>query len=53
MATLCSAVFDGLLLELLSTGDRRRTTEALRLFIAHLQESPSGMARVVRPGVEA
>lgn len=31
-ATLCAAVIDGLLLEYLSTGDRRRTTEALILF---------------------
>jgi AcrR family transcriptional regulator len=31
-ATLCAAVIDGLLLEYLSTGDRRRTTSALELF---------------------
>lgn len=31
-ATLSAAVIDGLLLEYLSTGDRRRTTEALNLF---------------------
>ena len=31
-ATLAAAVIDGLLLEYLSTGDRRRTTEALGLF---------------------
>lgn len=31
-ATLCVAVIDGLLLEYLSTGDRRRTTIALELF---------------------
>jgi len=31
-ATLYSAVIDGLLLELLSTGDLRRTTRALELF---------------------
>ena len=31
-ATLCAAVIDGLLLEYLATGDRRRTTEALKLF---------------------
>src|SRR5258706_6389359 len=28
IATLCAAVVDGLLLEFLSTGDRRRTTKA-------------------------
>jgi AcrR family transcriptional regulator len=32
IATLCAAVIDGLLLEYLSTGDRRRTTSALELF---------------------
>jgi AcrR family transcriptional regulator len=32
IATLCVAVIDGLLLEYLSTGDRRRTTEALKFF---------------------
>lgn len=32
VATLCAAVIDGLLLEYLATGDRRRTTEALELF---------------------
>lgn len=38
-ATLCAAVIDGLMLELLSTGDRRRTTEALNLFIAQSNTS--------------
>jgi len=37
MATLCIAVFDGLFLELLSTGDRVRTTRALDRFIAIVQ----------------
>jgi len=32
IATLCAAVIDGLLLEVLSTGDVRRTTRALELF---------------------
>ncbi|MGA3156430.1 MAG: TetR/AcrR family transcriptional regulator [Steroidobacteraceae bacterium] len=31
-ATLCAAVIDGLLLELLNTGDLKRTSEALELF---------------------
>jgi len=35
-ATLCAAVFDGLLMELLSTGDLRRTTRALDDFVAML-----------------
>jgi len=33
VATLCTAVIDGLLLEYLSTGDKRRTTKALEAFI--------------------
>jgi AcrR family transcriptional regulator len=33
MATLCTAVIDGLMLELLSTGDTQRTRNALSLFI--------------------
>ena len=34
MATLCVAVFDGLFLELMSTGDQRRLTRALDHFIS-------------------
>ena len=34
-ATLCNAIVDGLLLELLSTGDARRTSRALALFTEH------------------
>ena len=37
VATLYAAVIDGLILELLSTGDRRRTTAALELLIANLR----------------
>jgi AcrR family transcriptional regulator len=37
-ATLCAAVIDGLLLEYLSTGDRRRTTVALDLFIGLMKD---------------
>jgi hypothetical protein len=33
LATLCGAVFDGLFLELMSTGDHKRTTQALESFI--------------------
>ena len=33
-ATLYNAVVDGLLLELLATGDLRRTSQALRIFVA-------------------
>jgi AcrR family transcriptional regulator len=35
-ATLCAAVFDGLVIELLSTGDLRRTTRALDQFVGML-----------------
>jgi AcrR family transcriptional regulator len=42
IATLCGAVFDGLIIELLGTGDLRRTTRALDEFIAILtRESAS------------
>lgn len=34
MATLCIAVFDGLMLEMINTGDRSRLTRALDEFIA-------------------
>ncbi len=37
IATLCAAVIDGLLLEYMSTGDRRRTTKALDLFTELIQ----------------
>lgn len=37
-ATLCAAVIDGLLLEYLSTGDRRRTTGALDIFGKMMQD---------------
>jgi len=44
LATLCVAVIDGLLLELLSTGDKRRTTDALSLFQRLLDQSKSRRA---------
>ncbi len=40
IATLCAAVVDGLLLEYLSTGDRRRTTRALELFGRLMKDGP-------------
>ncbi len=43
MATLCVAVFDGLLLELMVTGDRRRLTRALERFLAMASASASGV----------
>jgi AcrR family transcriptional regulator len=36
IATLCAAVFDGLMLELMSTGDLKRTSTALDRFVALL-----------------
>ena len=39
MATLSTAVIDGLLLELLSTGDTQRTSQALRLFAAQFHNN--------------
>jgi len=39
MATLCAAVFDGLFIELMSSGDRKRTTQALDCFIQMATET--------------
>jgi len=41
LAALCTAVIDGLLLELLSTGNRRRTRDALALFVQQLHDVPT------------
>jgi hypothetical protein len=38
IATLCAAVMDGLFIEYLNTGDRRRTTQALDLFTQMMQD---------------
>ena len=48
MATLCGAVFDGLIVELLSTGDLRRTTRALDDFIALLRREHEARTRAAR-----
>jgi AcrR family transcriptional regulator len=45
MATLLVAVFDGLFLELMSTGDRKRTTAALDEFISVVRRARSSGAR--------
>jgi AcrR family transcriptional regulator len=46
LASLCIAVFDGLMLELMSGGDKRRLTEALDLFIAMaIKAPPAGRPR--------
>ncbi len=48
LASLCIAVFDGLMLELMSGGDVRHLTEALDLFIAMaIKTSPTGKPRPV------
>jgi AcrR family transcriptional regulator len=44
-ATLLGAVFDGLFLELMSTGDRRRTTQALDQFIQLAQPTQARTRR--------
>lgn len=46
-ATLNTAVIDGLILELLSTGDFRRTSNALKLFVAQFGDN-NGKARAAR-----
>jgi AcrR family transcriptional regulator len=43
MGTLCIAVFDGLFLELMSTGDRKRLTKALNLFVSMATKSAPGL----------
>jgi len=50
VATLCGAVFDGLLIELLGSGDRRRTTAALDVFVAMLRrEHAAALAQSAPP----
>lgn len=48
MATLCASAFDGLMLNLLTTGDAPRTTAALQLFTGLLAADPGKMARIPR-----
>jgi len=45
LATLCTAVFDGLFIELMSSGDRDRTTLALDLFIRTIGESRASRSK--------
>jgi len=47
-ATLCAAVFDGLVIEFLGTGDLRRTTRALDQFVAMLQRQNESALRANR-----
>lgn len=44
-ATLCAAVFDGLVIEFLGTGDLRRTTRALDQFVAMLKRQNESALR--------
>lgn len=44
VATLCGCVFDGLVMELLGTGDLRRTTRALDSFISMLSQHAQSQA---------
>lgn len=46
MATLCAGAFDGLMLNLLATGDAERSTAALKLFTELLAADPAHMARL-------
>ncbi|GGA32321.1 TetR/AcrR family transcriptional regulator [Dyella nitratireducens] len=48
MTSLPIAVFDGLFLELMSTGDRRRTTRALDRFIELVEQARLHRAQAVR-----
>lgn len=50
MASLLIAVFDGLFLELMSTGDRSRTTSALERFIAIVERSRGTVSARVSQG---
>ncbi|MEY2563178.1 MAG: hypothetical protein QOH88_1371 [Verrucomicrobiota bacterium] len=45
MATLCTAVIDGLMLEFLSTGDLRRTSHAVDLFLKQMRNQPAQRTR--------
>jgi AcrR family transcriptional regulator len=44
-ATLCGAVFDGLLIELISSGDVKRTTKALDTFVSMLRREHKERSR--------
>jgi len=48
MVTLIGAVFDGLFLELMSTGDRKRTTQALQAFIRLVDDAREQRATAPR-----
>ncbi len=52
MATLCIAVFDGLMLEMINTGDRRRLTQAMDKFIAIASNSGHHKEQTVKYSLE-
>jgi AcrR family transcriptional regulator len=49
VATLCGAVFDGLLIELIGSGDRQRTTQALDAFVVMLRREHASAAPTPKP----
>lgn len=53
MVTLLGAVFDGLFLELMSTGDRKRTTQAVQQFIRLVDEARDARLAVQRKTAKA
>jgi AcrR family transcriptional regulator len=53
MVTLLGAVFDGLFLELMSTGDRRRTTQAVQQFIRLVDEARGARLAVQKKTAKA
>jgi AcrR family transcriptional regulator len=50
VVTVCQAVVDGLILDLLSTGDRRRTTEAVAFFRTVLRATVPAHRRTAHTG---
>jgi len=53
MVTLLGAVFDGLFLELMSTGDRKRTTQAVQQFIRLVDEARDARLAVQKKTAKA
>jgi AcrR family transcriptional regulator len=53
MVTLLGAVFDGLFLELMSTGDRKRTTQAVQQFILLVDEARDARLAVQKKTAKA
>jgi AcrR family transcriptional regulator len=53
MVTLLGAVFDGLFLELMSTGDKKRTTQAVQQFIRLVDEAREARVAVQKKAAKA